>query len=184
MLQTASLGKQIEGVLREQILTGRLSPGQRIPAEKLATKWGVSSTPVRDALKRLESVGLVRVRPRRGVYVSDCDGQTFKDVYDLRIALECLAVETAAHLIPRSVAQRALDLYEESGRRLRQSGDRAFLIRHDHLIHDLVIRHCGNQHLVKIMDDLGDLIRWAQNTVVTRRADSFEKALPEHVRIV
>jgi DNA-binding GntR family transcriptional regulator len=184
MIQVASLGQQIEKSLKEDILSGALIPGQRISIGKVAKRWGISVTPVRDAIMRLELIGLVRVAPRRGVFVADCDRRTFQDVFGVRIALECLAVESAVHRIPTKELSRALATYREARLRLSRDGDRAFMVEHDHLVHDLILRHCENDRLTQIMEALGDLNRWVRCAVVARRGDSYEQALVEHLRIV
>lgn len=184
MIPIASLGQQIEKSLREDILSGMLAPGQRILIGNIARQWGVSVTPVRDAVMRLEAIGLVRVAPRRGVFVADCDRRTFKNVFEVRIALERLAVESAVHRIPAKELKRARATYREARVRLGRDGDRAFMIEHDHLVHDLILRYCGNDRLTQIMEGLEDLNRWVRRAVVVRRVDSYEKALAEHCRIV
>ena len=80
MIQTASLSQQIEQALKAEILAGNYEPGQRIGIEELSENWGVSITPVRDAVKQLEKSGLVEVISRRGVYVSQVDWRTFRNV--------------------------------------------------------------------------------------------------------
>ncbi len=184
MLQTASLSEQIEEALRQEILSGRLAPGQRIDISKLCAAWDVSSTPIRDAVRRLEMRGLVEVSPRRGVFVSTFDSKTFKNVFDLRIAIECLAVELATPLIPTDEIERAIKIYEEAGRYFRETGDRAPLIEHEHLIHDLILHYCDNPRLAEIMAGLQDLINWARMTSVRRHPRSYELALPEHLAIL
>ncbi|GAB4564213.1 MAG: GntR family transcriptional regulator [Anaerolineae bacterium] len=183
MIQTASLSQQIEEALKAEILSGRFKPGERIPLEELAEQWGVSITPVRDAVKRLEKAGLVNVLPRRGVYTAVVDWNTFENVFELRIALECLAIRKATDAIPTEEIERVLSDYEESERRLAQ-GDREFMIQHDHALHDLIIEHCGNEKLVEIMRDLHDLSALARKTLVLMAPESYERALPEHLAIM
>jgi len=184
VVETASLSEQIQRELKEDILSGNLVPGQRLGIEDLALRWDVSSTPVRDAIKRLETAGLVRVAPRRGVFVSTLDQRTFKHVFDLRIALECLAAESAAALIPGDEIQRILTLYQEAGRQFERTGDDSLLVEHDSMVHDLIIRYCDNPKLVEIMQGLYDLIEWARNTVAKRDPNSYIQALPEHLQIL
>lgn len=183
ILQKASLSEQIEYALKEEILKGRFAPGEKISVEALALEWEVSNTPIRDAMRRLEKAGMLKVIPRRGVYVSTIDQQDFQHVFDLRIALECLAVKTATVQIPDAQVQALLETYEESERRLRESGDRDYLITHDHMIHDVIVQYCGNPKLIEYMQDLHNLSIWAQGAMNARQPDSFEKALPEHLEI-
>jgi DNA-binding GntR family transcriptional regulator len=184
MIETASLSEQIACMLKEQILSGDLAPGERVSIDELSARLGVSYTPVRDAIRSLEATGLVTVLPRRGVRVATLDWHAFKDIFDLRIALECLAVETAALRIPEEEIERVLSIYREAERRLKHEGDRAFMVEHDHILHELIIQHCGNARLIEIMQNLNDLSILARGTLVARRADAYEQALPEHIEIM
>lgn len=184
VLQKASLSEQIENALKEEILKGRFAPGEKISVEVLAEEWEVSNTPIRDAMRRLEKAGMLKVVPRRGVYVATIDQEDFKHVFDLRIALECLAVKTATTQIPDEDVQNLLDTYAEAERRLCEDNDRDFLITHDHLVHDVIVQYCGNPKLIEYMQDLHNLSIWAQGAMNARQPDSFEKALPEHLEIV
>ena len=184
MLDKTPLGTQIEDALKHEILSGNLLPGQRLDLEQYASDWGVSSTPIRDALTRLEKIGFVRVVPRRGVYISEIDQHTFKETFDIRIALECMATELATPLIPDDEVERVWTSYREAQQCLIDTGDRGLLVETDYQVHEMVLTHCGNQKLIQIMQDLRDMIDWARSTVVTYSPKSYELALPEHLAIV
>ena len=81
--------------LRNAILKGELKPGERLMEIQLAQKLGVSRTPVREALRKLELEGLVIMIPRRGAIVADITVQDLNDVLEVRQALEELAVRKA-----------------------------------------------------------------------------------------
>ena len=81
--------------LRNAILKGELKPGERLMEIQLAQKLGVSRTPVREALRKLELEGLVIMIPRRGAIVADITIQDLNDVLEVREALEELAVKKA-----------------------------------------------------------------------------------------
>lgn len=97
--------------LREAILRGEYAVGERLRQEDLARRFGVSPTPVREALRVLEAQGLVRYEPHRGVAVADLAG-TFDQVYRLREALECLAVEMAVEWMTDQRAARLFQIVE------------------------------------------------------------------------
>jgi DNA-binding GntR family transcriptional regulator len=82
--------------LREAILTGRYGPGARLVQDDLAEAFGVSRIPLREALRRLEGEGLVVISPNRGAVVRALAPKDVVDLYDLRLALESLAVRRAA----------------------------------------------------------------------------------------
>ncbi|MGH7860951.1 MAG: GntR family transcriptional regulator, partial [Candidatus Dormibacteraceae bacterium] len=89
------LSDSVCGVLRQAILTKKLSPGARLYPVELATRLQVSPTPVKDALQRLAGEHLVDIRPRRGIVVTQPSVATVNEVFSVRRALECLAVEEA-----------------------------------------------------------------------------------------
>ncbi len=184
MLKTASLSEQIEETLKEQILLGNLGPGERIPVDELAEQWGVSSTPIRDALRRLESVGSASVAPRRGFYVETLTKEEFKNIFDLRIVLEALAVETATTRIPEEELARVMQQYQDADAQLSQSGERTLLLQYDHALHTLIIQYCDNPKLREFMDELRVLDLWARGTLVSLLPDAYERALPEHIQVM
>lgn len=183
VIQKESLNDQVELLLREEIVTGRLVPGQRVDMDKLAQRWGISITPIRDALRRLEAVGFVAIVPRRGVYVSIPNLQSFKEIFDLRIALECLAIESAIKSMPVDEIARIMQETEEACKVLKATADHTALIRSDNLVHDLILKHCGNRKLVEIMEGLSDQIRLV-HSVMMKEPLTYEAAVPEHLLIL
>src|SRR5271155_238262 len=81
--------------IKGQLLDGTLSEGMRLTEEHLATQLGISKSPVREALNRLETEGLVSIESRRGAHVREFSSQEVSDLYDLREVLEMYAVQAA-----------------------------------------------------------------------------------------
>ena len=183
MFEKSSLGEQVAEALKNEILSGRLAPKQRIDIGRYASDWNVSSTPMRDAVKQLEAAGLVEVSPRRGVYVSEIDRQELREIFELRTALESLAIRSATERIPLAEAERALGLYRTAAE-APDDGDREQMLREiDALIHDLSIEYCGNTRLVKLLGTLRALINWSRNTLISHLERPYAEALPEHIEI-
>lgn len=99
-------------LLRELIITGDLRPGEALRQRDLADRFGVSPTPVREALRRLESEGLVRYDPHRGSTVIEADVGNMQEKYRIRAALEGLAASLAAPKISNDDI-RELESYNE-----------------------------------------------------------------------
>jgi DNA-binding GntR family transcriptional regulator len=100
--------------MRHQIITKQIKPGQRLPEVNIAVRMGVSRTPVREALRRLASEGLVLVIPNSGARVSSPSLREIEDAYVVREDLECLAVRLAASRITdRSLRHMEESIYEE-----------------------------------------------------------------------
>jgi DNA-binding GntR family transcriptional regulator len=141
--------------LREAILTGRYAPGAHLVQDDLADAFGVSRIPLREALRRLEGEGLVVISPNRGAVVRGLAPKDVVDLYDLRIALESLAV--------RRAAERYADLREVTKLRHAQarqaiaSRNLSALFRLDRDFHADVAAASDNHQLV---ESLGAL--WSQ----------------------
>lgn len=183
-VDTTPLGDQVEHALKAEIISGRLAPGQRISHEELAAKWNVSYTPVRDAIRHLESQGFVKVLPRRGVFVTELDATTFQDIFEVRIALEVLAAKSATLQAPAAELERVLRSYQEAVATYQQTGDSSLLVERDYMVHDLLMRHCSNAKVIEIMQGLRDLVDWAQATIVSRNPAAYATTVREHMRIV
>ena len=90
--------------LREAITSGTLSPGARLREAALAQHFSISTTPVREALRRLDREGLVRLSPNRGAVVAEFDLREILDMFEIREVLECRAVRRAAQRSTRDLA--------------------------------------------------------------------------------
>ncbi len=87
------LNDQVYELLREQIINGKLAPGQRLSPVALAEHLGVSVTPVRDAVRRLSGDGLVAIYARRGTFVSKPDKRSIQEIFQARRIVECAAAD-------------------------------------------------------------------------------------------
>ena len=183
MIETTPLNEQIARELKEEILTGKLQPDQKISIEELAKKWGVSTTPVRDAVRTLEAAGFLVVSPRKSITVSSLDRKTFQDVFTLRIALECCAVELAIDQIPAEVVENASKLLQAAVEKFKATGDYEHLVEVDNIVHQMILDYCDNKRLVSMMDDLHDLINWARGIVI-HHPKSYDEAAYEHIQIL
>lgn len=107
-----SLTSMIFEKIREDILIGKYPSGEKIVEAKLAEEFGVSRTPVREALKQLELDGLVDNIPNRGVIVKGISSQDVEDIYTIRISIEAIAVKWAIDRMNDNDLQKLKDIYE------------------------------------------------------------------------
>lgn len=110
--------------LQEAILSGELAPGAPLRLEELARSLGMSISPVREAVRRLESLGLATHVPHRGARVADFAIDDLRDTYEVRLALETLAVRRAAERFSpadEAVARTPLETYSAAHRRGNES---------------------------------------------------------------
>lgn len=150
----------VEALLTD-VVRGRLQGGQRLVTEALADRFGVSHTPIREALITLAGVGIVDLSPNRGALVRRVTQRDVREILQVRRALECEAVRSACGRIELSVlAGLATDLE----RLTRRSHDNpaAFVRearRTDSALHDLVAASCGNAFLAHELERLRTLFR-------------------------
>lgn len=182
-LAQETLAQRVMDALSDQILSGRLSPGQRVDLGYYAAKWEVSVTPVRDAAKQLEALGFLKVFPRRGVFVTELTAKEVKDIFDVRTALETTAVRLATPRIPKAEADRALRLYTQAGDTPPGKERDRLLPKIDLLIYTLAADYCDNPRLQKMMEGMRDLVKWCQRTTVLNLREPFMTTLPEHIAI-
>lgn len=180
-----TLGNQIVDALSHEIISGRLQPGQRIDLNFYADRWNISITPVRDAARKLEALGLITILSRRGVFVATLDARDVKELFDVRIALESATVRLATPHIPTDEARQTRKLYIEAGEKLKaQPAEKHLsLPTVDLLIHKLALQYCDNSRLQKMMQEMWGLIEWCQNTVASQLQEPFLTTLPEHIAI-
>lgn len=152
-LDTASLADQVYENLKLLILSGTLQGGERIPEEQVAQQFGVSRTPIREALKRLAEYGLVTVRPRSNAVVAQISNREAEDIARVRLALEKLAIES---LDPSAIAPliAALKGLAAECRRRFESGERAKAFEKDSEFHTTLVAGAGNIVLTETYERL------------------------------
>lgn len=183
MLNVHSLAEQVERKLKDEIISGQLIPGQRIDLKAYAAAWKISVTPIREAVKQLEAQSFVKIQPRRGVFVAELDAKAIEDIFNLRIALECLAIELATPVVPDDEIREALELYRSAKSATNDDSRSALLPKIDNLIHNIAMRHCDNAHLIRTLVGLRDVISWSQGTIIRRLVRPYDETLHEHIRI-
>lgn len=139
--------------LREAILRGDLVPGERLLEVKLAKRLGVSRTPIREAIRKLELEGLVNMIPRKGAEVARISEKSLKDVLEVRRALEELAVEMACNRIePEKIDE--LEIAHRQFKEALESNDVTHIAERDVKFHEIIYEATDNQKLVQMINNL------------------------------
>ena len=139
--------------LRQAILKGELQPGERLMEIKLAERLGVSRTPIREAIRKLELEGLVIMIPRKGAAVANITEKDTKDVLEVRRTLEMFAVEVACDRItPEQLVQlkEAAKAFEAS----KGSMDLIRIAETDMNFHEIIYEATQNERLVQMLNNL------------------------------
>jgi DNA-binding GntR family transcriptional regulator len=141
--------------LRQDILTGALKPGERLMEIHLANRLGVSRTPIREAIHKLELEGLVTMIPRRGAEVAQISEKNLKDVLEVRRALDILAATLACERMPKSDLTRLRAANDEFAR-LVKTRDAVLISKADVAFHDIITASTGNARLIQLVSNLSE----------------------------
>ncbi len=177
----ATLATQLEDALRVDIIEGVLTPGQRLRAADLTARYGVSATPLREALQRLAAQNLVEIDPRLGATVAHISRTDLRDIYWLRELLEGLALERSIELGDDAWARRVTESwgrFKTHGNKQRtgtaedalawSSAHRAF--------HEALFAACDSPWLLRFVGTLYDHSeRYRMLSVRSRLRDTLEE---------
>jgi DNA-binding GntR family transcriptional regulator len=148
MLFSRTLKDALVQRLRDEIIQGQLVPGQRLVQEELAEVYGVSTMPIRDALRELEAEGLVKLTPHRSAEVTLLTAADLEDIYEIRITLEAMATRLATLRVqPETLAQleRCLDAMDD------EAADVVALVRLNHEFHTTLYAAAQRPHLLELL---------------------------------
>ena len=179
-----SVREKTYSLLKKQLLTGQLRPNKRLTEESLAKKFGVSRTPVRDALHKLELEGLVKVAGARGFCVPEDSVEDMSELFEIRAVLEGHALACICKIITQENIQ--------SLKKLVQAAEQAFFTKKLDLIfdyntqfHDLLYGMLASQkpRLFSIIEDMREyVLRYRKNTLAHH--DGVRRSISGHKKIL
>ena len=168
--------------LRQAILTGELKPGERLMEIHLANKLGVSRTPIREAIRKLELEGLVTMIPRRGAEVAQITEKSMNDVLEVRRAMDALCVELACDRITPEELQdlkKACDTFEAAVK----TDDIKQIAQADVALHDIIVQATGNQRLIQLVNNLSEQM-YRYRVEYLKDENNYPTLMKEHKDIV
>ena len=151
------LREVVFNVLRKEILRGDLKPGERLMEIQLANRLGVSRTPVREAIRKLELEGLVLMIPRRGAEVAKITEKSLRDTLEVRGTLEKLAVTLACQRITDKELEELRNAADHCGTFLNKN-DLMGIAKADEKFHNVIYHATNNQKLIKILSNLSEQV--------------------------
>jgi DNA-binding GntR family transcriptional regulator len=178
-LPATSRRQQVVDLLRDEIITGQLEPGQQLKQDVLCREFEVSPAPVREALRQLESEGLVTHRPNHGVFVAEITADDLLGLLlPVRLAIENHAVPVAAERLgPGGLAE--LEAIVEAMRAAAADRDLALLNELDVRFHELTVRASGSAQALQLWRSVQPRIRAQIYRLAPRHSDPEEIVL-EH----
>ena len=167
--------------LRQAILRGELEPGERLMEIHLANRLGVSRTPIREAIRKLELEGLVVMIPRRGAIVASITEKDLKDVLEVRRTLEIMAGEIACERITPELLEQLKNTGHEFMVR-KDTNDFTSLAEVGVKFHDIIYAATGNQRLISILNNLREQM-YRYRLEYLKDTGSHERLNSEHYEI-
>lgn len=168
--------------LRNAIITGELQPGERLMETQLAEKLGVSRTPIREAIRKLELEGLVIMVPRKGAQVAQFTEKDIQDVLEVRAALEALAAKLACRRMDdRSFLKLQLAIAEYSY--AAKNKDLETMIEKDVEFHDIICNATQNDKLIQLFNNLKEQVNRYRITYL-KNVEESDTVEAEHLAIL
>ena len=182
LIESPNLRDRVYEILKRSIVFQEILPGEKIDEEAIAQQLGVSRTPIRETLCRLENEGIVKVVPRRGAFVVKHSREKITEILMVREVLEGFAARLAVdHLDGKSIEKMKLLFEDFSGTNIRErSRD---YTQADLEFHNLIITASHNNLLINIMNTLNDHVQMLRIQTVSHEG-RMEQSLVEHFKII
>jgi len=174
--------ERIYGIVKEFAIDFRFRPGEKINEAELAAQLGVSRTPVRAALNRLESDGFVVSVPNKGFYARNLTPDAVRDLYELRAAVECAAFKLACERASDAEIEATVAAWEDHCG-LTEQGSWAKIALVDEAFHMALTRLSQNAQMASALEALASRIRFFRRVnleVTAQRAESYQ----EHAELI
>lgn len=168
--------------LREAILKGELEPGERLMEIALAQQLGVSRTPIREAIRKLELEGLVLMAPRKGAVVAEITKKDLKDVLEVREHLEELAVQLACQKATDEDIENMKQIHQEFIESLSQK-DLTVIAEVDVKFHDAIYATTDNKRLIQILNNLREQM-YRYRLEYIKDEEKRKNIVEEHEKII
>jgi DNA-binding GntR family transcriptional regulator len=174
------LADWVARTLRRAILEGHFTPGEKMDQDRIADELDVSRTPIREALKVLESEGFVDIQPHRGAYVSTVSQRDIEEIYQVRALIEAEIVNQLTPVISDDV----LDEMEQSLREVHRESGAERYVESDVAFHDGIAELVDNELLKEILDGLNKRILRVRRFAQLQPGYHLVQSHTEHMSIL
>jgi len=174
---TESVREKIYLSIRDDITHGKLAPGERLVEFKLAERFKASRSPIREAMRQLESEGLIQFEPNKGFTVSKLSPKELEEIYNLRSLLESYAARLGAERANKTQIKHLKEIHQELRTAARNSDVQGW-IDNNILFHDFFLENSENGNLRQVVEMLKRRVNWYQYMIVL--IPSHYKAYLEH----
>jgi len=168
--------------IRNAIISGSLKPGERLMEVQMAERLGVSRTPIREAIRKLELEGLIIMLPRKGAYVADLSVKDLTEVLEIRAALEGMATGLAVTRINECEIEE-LELIALKFHKALENGDLEELLFQDSQFHETIFKASRNERLIQLNNNLREQVQRFREMYL-KKINRSKKTSMEHFDIV
>ena len=179
---TESLREKIYKDIRNDIMQGKLLPGQRVVESVLVERFKVSRSPIRESLRRLESEGMITLEHNKGITVSRLSSQEIEEIYNLRWLLESYAARLSAERATRNDVAYLKDLNSKLKAAARNY-DLMSWIQNNVLFHDFLSENSGNGNLTQVLSTIKRRV-YRYHYMIIRIPGHFKTYLDQHEGIL
>lgn len=181
-IKPVALYQEVAERLRERIYSGELAPGQWVDEQALAERYGISRTPLREALKVLSAEGLVALKPRYGCYVTELSQQDLDEIFPVMALLEGRCAYEAVRKAKSSDVKR-LDQIHARLEKYAAAGDIERYYEHNYQFHEAVQALAGNPWLTRVTNEMRRFLKLMRGRQL-RVPGRLQQSLEEHRMIM
>jgi len=180
-LNNNTLREKVADSIRESIIKGDLRPGERLQEVELAAEYKTSRTPVREALRQLESEGFLVIKPRRGAVVAPITAKDIHEFYEMKSVLEGFAARQATEKLSELEISRMEELNSEL-RQCYEKSDIASMVPVHNEFHEIFVNAAGNEQLASLIRSL--VKRFQRYRIALSHTSAIEESIAMHDQIV
>lgn len=176
------LSEDIADSIKTAIIKGKFKPGEKISEGDLAESMGISRTPLREAFRKLENEGFIKIIPRKGAVVANIDAEEAINLYEIKSTLEGLAARlAAANMKEKDISK--LEKVNDELKELIDKNDLESFYRVHTRFHEGFVKLCGNKRLVNMISNLNDHFN-RFGIISLTLPGQFENAIQQHAEII
>ena len=179
---TRLMSEEIADILRENIISGNINPGEKVNEYQVANSLNISRPPIREAFRLLAAEGLITLVPRKGAFVSKLSIQEVKEIYEMKSMMESFAVRLAIPIVDKKEVSKLDSINNSMGEKIKQNNFKAIL-KLNIEFHRKMIKMSKNEKLIRFYESIVLPIRRYQRVGLSAPT-SWEVSLEEHKGIV
>ena len=168
--------------IKKQIIQGNIKPRSWLREQELADAMEISRSPIREAFNQLERDGFIKILPRKGAKVISLSEKEVEDIFEIRETLESLAIQKSLKNISIDKLNQIATKFERFKLESSEKTVRLEYLFLDKEFHDLLVQHCNNQMLIKLLASIQEKVHWLRGFSLDNY--SFAQSIEEHIAII